>query len=287
MLTFCANSSKHLEPLLKKVGFQIGKIERYNFSDGELYLRIKNDVRGQRVLIVGSTEAPAENLLELIFLTQAVLENGGRPEVFIPYFGYARGDKIENSGEGHRLKQVCALLNTLGAPFKVLDAHSPAVFEYLKNAKQITTMPLLAKRVKKFLKNIKKTIVVAPDYGARERATIFAKHLGTGNILVIKKKRFGPRVKFVKPKADLRGQTVILVDDILDVGGTMFGLAKILYNLGAVRIYAACVHGVFSGQAIKNLAKSKIQKLFITNSFSKKYKSSKIIRIDISELITQ
>ncbi len=285
MLIFTTQSSSHLISALAKIkGVKIGQLERYHFSDGELYVRILGNVKGKKVLIIGGTEAPTENLLELLFLTQAILENGGKPKVFIPYFGYARADKIDNPGEGHRLKLICRLLNNLCVEFRILEPHSPTIFKYLKKSKPLSVMPLLAKVVKKFLSPKNETIVVAPDYGARSRASLFAKHFGIKNILVVKKKRFLSRVKFAKLDIDFKDKTVVLVDDILDTGSTLFGAAKILHNLGAREIYAAVAHGVFSGRASEDLEKSKIKKLFVTNSLFKKLKSAKIIKIDVFKI---
>lgn len=273
--------------LVKNSGLKPVSLERRHFSDGDMYLRLLEPVAGRRVLVASATHAPGENFLELMFLARLIKENGGQPVIFIPYLGYCRSDRVVRPGELFSLRLVADVLNMLDAPVVLLDVHQTRSLRLFKKARHIYALPYLAGALSKaggF--DRARVVIVAPDGGAWRRARELARLLKVKDVVVIRKRRLGnTRVVHEKPDIDLRGRHAIVVDDILDTGTTLYGVARILRRLGARRVTAVITHGMFSGSAMKDFGRSGIDRLYVTDSIGREYRSKKITVVSIAPLL--
>jgi len=254
-------SQKLSTRLAKTLGCKLVKSEVKRFPDGELYVRLRGEVRNQHVVVVQSTCTPQDgNLMELFFILNTARDLGAKKiTAVVPYLAYARQDKRFKPGEAVSLQTVARLLKAAGADRVItLDIHEEhSLRDFPVPAVNLTAMPLLGEYLKKLKLNC--PIVVGGDQGSEIRAKLVAEKLGSSYDYLVKR-RVSPTKVITKPKKlDMRGHDAVIVDDIISTGGTIIEAAKILRREGARKIYAACTHGVFSGNALQKLKKAKIQ----------------------------
>lgn len=295
MLLFSINTNPELtRAVVKAAHLKLGRLEIKNFSDGELYVRPIDKIRGQTVWVLASTMPPSDNLLKILILLNALKTSGAKKiNLIVPYFGYARQDWIDAPNAPLSAKLMADLLATAGTNKVVtFNLHSE------KNVKFFTTplvhlsaYPVLVQYFKK--SRLKNLLIFSPDQGGIRRAEQFAKLYGKKNLAgpigYCKKFRPKPNVAVVTlpKKFNVRGKNIILVDDMIDTAGTLVGAATALHKSGAHAIYAAAAHGVFSGPAISRIKKSPIKQVVITDTFplTRKKKISKIKFVSISSLL--
>jgi ribose-phosphate pyrophosphokinase len=266
-------------------GFKLGKVEIKKLKDGETYVRVLERVPGQKFVVLGSTAQPESNLLELLILINALKENRAKEIILIlPYFGYARQDKVDKPGAPLSAKLMVNILKLAGVN-KVLavDLHSEKVVRFWgKSLKYLSALPVLAQILKSKIKG-QNWLVIAPDKGAKKRATAVAKILGL-NVLVAKKYRPRQNVAEVRGiNADLTDQNLIVVDDMVDTAGTLVALVNELKAKGAAKIYCLITHALLSDPAISRLKSSRIDQLIVSDSIpllpEKKIKKIKVISL--------
>jgi len=291
MLLFSANTNPDLaRNLAKTARLKLGRLEIKNFSDGELYVRPKEKIRGQVVWVIVSTMPPSDNLVKLLILLNALKTSGAKKiNLIIPYFGYARQDWIDQPNAPLSAKLMPDLLAVAGAD-KIFTFNLHGV----QNEKfftvplvHLSAYPVLTEYFRKM--RLPNLMIFSPDQGGIHRAEQFAKIYGhrnlAGPIGYCKKFRPKPNVAVVTlpKKFDVRGKNIILVDDMIDTAGTLVGAADALHRAGAKNIYAAAAHGVFSGPAIARIKKSPIKQVIVTDTFplpkEKKIPKIKIISV--------
>ncbi len=265
--------------IAKELGQKLGRIEFRKFSDGEIWLRYKEDIKGRDIFIIQSFPSPAENLLELLLMIDAAKNSSARRiTAVIPYFGYARQDKKDQPGTPVSAELITNLIRTAGADrILTIDIHSDRVLKFFKSpAENLSADMIFIKEIKKHLPKLPKDLVVlAPDAGSVKMARSFAASLGNCGIAVIDKERQKlNQVKIKKISGKIKNKSVIIVDDIIDTGNTLIAAAEIAKKKAAKKIYACVTHPLFFGKAIEKINKSSISKLFITDtlpfSFGKK-----------------
>ncbi|HRY63670.1 MAG TPA: ribose-phosphate diphosphokinase [Patescibacteria group bacterium] len=246
-----------------------GKCIISHYKDGEILVHIDEKIKGQKVYVLGSTFPPAENMLELIILINALKANGaGKITVLIPYFGYGKQDRKKYSGDAMSAKLMAKIIEDAGAgEIVALDLHSRQVAEYFRvKITELKAQELFVEKIKKL--KLKDLVVLAPDMGADERSKKFAQALGVKNLANIEKHR--PHVdeaKITKFTGEVKDKNIIIVDDLSQTGGTLIQAAKILKAKGAKDIYVALTHLVATGPVVANLRQEKnIKKIFTTNS---------------------
>ena len=285
MLLFSINTNPDLARAIARLAhLKLGRLEIKTFADGELYVRLKDKVRGQVVWVFGSTMPPTDNLVKLLILLNALKTSGAKKiNLIIPYFSYGRQDHIDQPGAPLTAKLMADLIAAAGASrIVVIDLHSQKIADFFKiPAVHLNAIPLFAK----YFKKIKKLVVISPDKGGEKRAATLSKLLHASTI-TLSKTRPRPNVvaKIILPDGvDIQNKNIVIIDDLIDTAGTICQAAKLLKKHGAKNIYAAAAHGVFSGPAISRIKKSPIKQVLITDTFplppQKKLKKIKIISV--------
>ncbi len=266
---FSGNSNRALaEEIARYLQMPLMKTEVGVFSDGEVRVEIEENTRGADTFVIQSTCPPVNNnLMELLVMIDALRRASARRiTAVIPYYGYARQDRKVKPRVPITAKLVANLIATAGADrILVMDLHAAQIqgFFDIPVDHLFAAPTLIGYFSKKGLKNL---VVVAPDPGAVERAAAFAKRLRTP-LAIIDKRRTEPGVaKVFNVIGDVKGKDTVLVDDMIDTGGSVIESAQILNERGAKSIYVSCTHPVFSGEAIKHLEKSLIKEVVVANT---------------------
>lgn len=290
---FTGNSNIELaQEVAKYAGIPLGDAEVFKFSNDNTFVKINENVRGADTYIIQSTCYPVnDNLMELLIMIDALRRaSAQRINCVIPIFGYARSDKKDQPRVPITAKLVANLLTTAGADRIVaMDLHSDQIQGFFDiPVDHLHSMPIFVRYFTANL-NLKDAVVVSPDTGGTARARALAARLNLG-LAIGDKRRVGnvDKSEILNIIGDVNGKTAILFDDIIDTGGSLCKMANALIAKGAKKVYAACAHGVLSGNAIANLENSPIEKLFITNSVplsEEKMKCKKIVQLSIAELL--
>jgi len=265
---FTGNSNIELvRKISEKLNTPIGKSVVKNFSDGEINVEIDESVRGMDVFVIQSICAPVNNnLMELLILIDALRRaSSERITAVLPYYGYARQDRKVSPRAPITAKLVADLITTAGASrILAVDLHAGQIQGFFNiPVDHLFAAPVLLD----YLKHLKNDIViVSPDAGGVERARAYAKRLNT-SLAIIDKRREAPNVSQVMNIiGDVSGMVAVLVDDLVDTGGTLVRAAYALVEKGAKAVYACCTHPVFSGRAVEVLEESPIKEMIVTDT---------------------
>ncbi len=287
MYLFSLSNTKNLaQKIHQKTKFNLGKYDKKIFSNGEIYLQLKNKVRGQTVYVLGSNYLPHDNLIEFLILINALKENGAKKIIaIIPYFSYARQDKTDQSGAPITAKLIADLFKKAGIKqFVTIDIHSNKNQKFLgPNIINLDPLNIFADYIKKNI-SLNDTIIVAPDNGASPRAKKLAKLLNNLPILVLQKTRPKQNVaKILEFKKNITGKNIIITDDMIDTAGTITAACQELKEHKVKNINIFATHGILSGPAIKRIQKAPIKKVIITDTYpipnDKKIQKIKILPI--------
>ncbi|MBM4352000.1 MAG: ribose-phosphate pyrophosphokinase [Deltaproteobacteria bacterium] len=265
---FTGNSNIHLvEEIARDLGTAMGKSMVKNFSDGEINVEINESVRGMDVFVVQSICHPVNNnLMELLILIDALKRaSAERITAVLPYYGYARQDRKVSPRAPISAKLLADLITTAGASrILTVDLHAGQIQGFFNiPVDHLFAAPVLLEYLKKLKNDL---VIVAPDAGGVERARAYAKRLNT-SLAIIDKRREGPNVSQVMNIiGDVEGMIAILVDDLVDTGGTLARAAYALMEKGAKTVYACCTHPVLSGKAVEIISKSPIEEMIVTNT---------------------
>jgi ribose-phosphate pyrophosphokinase len=284
------NTIKLARKICQKTNLKLGGYERKFFSDGEMYLCLKNKVKNQTVYLIGATYQPNDNIIELLMLTNALKINGASQIIaIIPYFGYARQDQIDRPGAPITAQLMGNLLKQAGVnQFITIDIHSQRDQKYLRpNLINLQTLQLFADYFKKNI-NLQNTIVVAPDNGAINRARKLASLLDPLPIIVMQKYR--PKQNTAKVKKfqkNIKGKNIIITDDIIDTAGTITAVCQELKRHQVKNIYICATHGVFSGQARQRLQRASIKQIIVTDTLKQAIGIARLKILSIVPLLTK
>ena len=285
MKLLSGNSNK---PLSKKIAkFLKSKLVNSSirkFSDGEIYTEINENIRGNSIFIIQSISSPAnDNLMELLLCIDALKRSSAKNiTAVIPYFGYARQDRKVVPRTSISAKLVSNLITKAGADRVVtVDLHAGQIQGFFDlPVDNLFSTPIFARHVKKKIKS-KNLICVAPDVGGTERARALGKLLNLGLAIVDKRRPKPGQSQVMNVIGNVKDKTCIIVDDIIDSGGTIIHAAKALKDRGAKEVYVYITHGVLSGDAVKKIKNSVIKNLVITDTIDnlEKVKSAKNIEV--------
>lgn len=259
---------KLAEEVSKLLKVPLTPVEIKHFSDGEIYCRILESVRGCDVYIIQPTSADASlHLMELLIMVDALKRSSPeRVTAVIPYFGYARQDKKTKAREPITAKLVANMIQVAGVDRVIMfDLHVAQVQGFFDiPSDNLDMIPQFAEHI--LNKKLKDIVVVSPDAGGAARARTFAKVLNAP-IAIIDKRRPEPNVAQVENViGDVKGKSAVIVDDIIDTAGSITEAAKILVEHGAKEVYALATHGVLSGPAAERIAKSHLKEAVVTNT---------------------
>jgi len=292
MKLLSGNSNKTLSKKISKVlRTKLVNSSIRKFADGEIYIEINENIRGNSIFIIQSISSPAnDNLMELLLCIDALKRSSAKNiTAVIPYFGYARQDRKVVPRTSISAKLVSNLITKAGADRVVtLDLHAGQIQGFFDiPVDNLFATPIFARHIKKNIKS-KDMICVAPDVGGTERARALGKILDVGLAIVDKRRPAPGKSKVMNIIGNVKNKVCILVDDIIDSGGTIVNAAKALKDRGAKEVYVYITHGVLSGEAVKKIQKSNIKKLVITDSIdnNNRVKSSRNIEVlTISNLL--
>jgi len=247
----------------------LGQATVDTFSDGESKVEVKENVRGGDIFVIQSTSAPGNNnLMELLLMLDAFKRaSAERITAVIPYYGYARQDRKVAPRVPISAKLVADLITTAGASrILTMDLHSGQIQGFFNiPVDNLYATPVLIQYIKRRL-NRHQVTIVSPDAGGVERARDFATRLNA-SLAIIDKRRSGPNVVAeMNIIGEVKGQTAILLDDMVDTAGTLTMAAEALRKAGAKKILACCTHPVLSGPAIQKITASPLEELIVTNS---------------------
>ena len=254
------------------------------FADGEIYIEINENIRGNSIFIIQSISSPAnDNLMELLLCIDALKRSSAKNiTAVIPYFGYARQDRKVVPRTSISAKLVSNLITKAGADRVVtVDLHAGQVQGFFDiPVDNLFCTPIFARHVKKNIKS-RNIICVAPDVGGTERARALGKSLDVGLAIVDKRRPAPGKSQVMNVIGNVKDKTCIIVDDIIDSGGTIINSAKALKDRGAKEVYVYITHGVFSGESVKKIQQSAIKKLIITDSIDNQIRVNKAKNIEI------
>ena len=254
------------------------------FADGEIYVEINENIRGNSIFIVQSVSSPAnDNLMELLLCIDALKRSSAKNiTAVIPYFGYARQDRKVVPRTSISAKLVSNLITKAGADRIVtVDLHAGQIQGFFDiPVDNLFATPIFARHARKKIKS-KKIVCVAPDVGGTERARALGKLLGVGLAIVDKRRPKPGQSQVMNVIGDVKNQTCIIVDDIIDSGGTIVNAAKALKERGAKEVYVYITHGVLSGDAVKKIKNSVIKNLVITDTIDNISKTKNVKNIEV------
>ena len=254
------------------------------FSDGEIYVEINENIRGNSIFIIQSISSPAnDNLMELLLCIDALKRSSAKNiTAVIPYFGYARQDRKVVPRTSISAKLVSNLITKAGADRVVtVDLHAGQIQGFFDiPVDNLFATPIFARHIKKKIKS-KKIICVAPDVGGTERARALGKLLNVGLAIVDKRRPKPGQSQVVNVIGDVKDKTCVIVDDIIDSGGTIVNAAKALKARGAKEVYVYITHGVLSGEAVKKIKNSVIKNLVITDTINNVEKTKNVKNIEV------
>lgn len=245
-----------------------GNMKAYNFSDGEIFCQIDENVRGSDVFIVQPTCRPVnENLLELLIMLDAFKRSSAsRVTAVVPYYGYARQDKKDRPRVPITSKLVADLLSKAGADrLLTMDLHAAQIQGFFDiPVDHLFAAPVLLEAIREL--EIPDLLIVSPDAGGVERARAIAKRLNAGLAIVDKRRVGANEAEILHVIGDVRGRNCLIIDDIIDTAGTLIKTVEALKEKGAERVLATGIHGVLSGPALDRLEASPLERVLVSNT---------------------
>ena len=254
------------------------------FSDGEIYIEINENIRGNSIFIIQGISSPAnDNLMELLLCIDALKRSSAKNiTAVIPYFGYARQDRKVVPRTSISAKLVSNLITKAGADRIVtVDLHAGQIQGFFDiPVDNLFATPIFSRHIKRKIKS-KNLICVAPDVGGVERARALGRKLDIGLAIIDKRRPAPGKSQVMNVIGNVKGKTCIIVDDIIDSGGTIINAAEALIKRGAKEVHVYITHGVLSGESVEKIRKSKIKNLVVTDTIDNSNKVKKARNIEI------
>lgn len=271
------------------LGLELSETLIRNFSDGEIWVKFNDNVRGVDLFVLQSTFAPADNIMELLMMIDAAKRaSAKRVTAVIPYFGYARQDRKDQPRVALTAKLISNMIERSGADRIItIDLHSSQIQGFFDiPMDHLYASPVLIRAIKKL--NLDPIAFAAPDVGGAKTARSYAKRFGGDLILVDKRRPQHNVAEIMHIIGDVKDKNIVIVDDMIDTGTTFVNCAEALMDKGASSIHGVCVHPVFSGSALDKIdASAAIKKVFVTDTIPLKRHSDKIDIVSVAELLAE
>mgnify|MGYP001422622273 FL=1 len=285
MKLLTGNSNKNLSQKISKfLKTKLVHSSIRKFSDGEIYIEINENIRGNSIFLLQSVSSPAnDNLMELLLCIDALKRSSAKNiTAVIPYFGYARQDRKVAPRTSISAKLVSNLITKAGADRIVtVDLHAGQIQGFFDiPVDNLFATPIFSRHIKKNIKG-RNLICVSPDVGGVERTRALARKLDIGIAIIDKRRPTPGKSQVMNVIGNVNNKTCIIVDDIIDSGGTIVNAAQALINRGAKEVHVYITHGVLSGEAVEKIKKSKIKKLVITDTIDNSSKVKKAKNIEV------
>jgi ribose-phosphate pyrophosphokinase len=273
------------EKIAESIGVKLGALELKRFSDGEIWVKFGENIRGREVFLIQSTNPPAENLIELLIMIDAARRaSAKRITAIIPYFGYARQDRKDQPRVSITAKLMANLITEAGADrVMTMDLHASQIQGFF----DLPVDHLYGSSIfLEYLSDLSDNLsVVSPDVGGIKIARAYAKMLHSGLIVIDKRRPKQNLAEVMNIIGEVEGKDILLVDDLIDTAGTFVGAAKALKEKGAKKIYGAVTHPLLSGPAFDRLNSGDIEKLFVTDTINfDEHACDRIVKISAAPL---
>ena len=296
-IIFSISGNKKLaKEVAEATNSELGRVYKKTFADGEIMVKSGSDVKGKDVVILQTTSKDVnEELFSLLLLLDSINRAGAKSiKLFMPYFAYSRQERVSWTNEPVSCEVVARIVDTGNFDdLTCLDLHHPIIEKFFKHKiKNKPTTSLFAKYYDEYLRthkiNKEDVVVVSPDHGSNLRVEMLAKELGGLGIVILDKVRPQPnRAEHLDIDGKLvKGKTCILIDDIIDTGGTVASASKLLHEKGAQNVLVSATHAVLSRGCWNRLKKAKVEDLVVTNTIEKKL-DKRIKVLDILPLILE
>ncbi|MEC7729662.1 MAG: ribose-phosphate pyrophosphokinase [Candidatus Neomarinimicrobiota bacterium] len=276
MKIFSGRSNPALsERIASSLGRELGAISIKTFSDGELWIKFEENIRGHDVFLIQSTNSPSENIIELALMADAAVRaSAGRVTAVIPYFGYGRQDRKDQPRVPISSRVMIDIVTAMGINRIItMDLHSTQIQGFTKIPfDHLYSRMVLLDAIKKEGFDPENSAVLAPDIGSAAISQAYAKRLGM-HFALIDKRRYAPNQAAISHLiGELKDKNVLIIDDMIDTAGTTVNAAEAAMEQGAKSVTAIATHGVLSGPALDRLRESSIRKIIITDTIETKEK---------------
>ena len=273
----CTQSSVLSEKIAKSFGSEIGKVNFSHYSDGEYQPSFEESVRGARLFLIGSTHPSSENLMELLLMIDAAKRASARHiTAVIPYFGWARQDRKDKPRVPIGAKLIAKLLETAGATRIItMDLHADQIQGFFeKPVDHLYASTIFIPYILSL--NLDGLTIASPDMGGSKRAYAYSRFLESNVVICYKQRKKANVIDHMELIGDVKDKNVIIVDDLIDTGGTLTKAADLMIERGAKSVRAVCTHALLSGDAFQRIEKSQLKELIVTDSIPQTKKSKKI-----------
>lgn len=291
LMIFSGNANPALaQEICAYLGVKLGDATVSSFSDGEIRVKIEQNVRGADIFVVQSSCEPVnDSLMELLIMIDALKRSSAnRITAVIPYFGYARQDRKDQPRVPISAKLVADLISTAGTDrVLTMDLHAGQIQGFFNvPVDHLYALPVLLDYITK--KKVSDLVIVSPDAGGVERARAFAKRL-QANLAIIDKRREGPnQTQIMNIIGDVQGKSALLLDDMIDTAGTIVQGAQACADKGAREVWTACTHAVLSGPALERIQQSCLSQVVVTNTIPLRGKDqlcTKLYQLSVAPLL--
>ncbi|WP_340914298.1 ribose-phosphate pyrophosphokinase [Polaribacter butkevichii] len=273
----CRQSTVLAEKIAKEYNTTLGKVKTTYFSDGEFQPAFEESVRGRRVFIIGSTFPNADNLMEMLLMLDAAKRASARHiTAVMPYFGWARQDRKDQPRVAIGAKLVANLLQSAGATrIMTMDLHADQIQGFFEKPVDHLFASTIFMPYINSLK-LDNLTIASPDMGGSKRAYAYSKHLQCDVVICYKQRIKANQIGHMELIGDVKGKNVILVDDMIDTGGTLAHAANLMMERGALSVRAICTHPILSGGAYEKIEDSGLTELIVSDTIPLKKATSKI-----------
>ena len=273
----CRQSMDLAKTIAKEYNTELGNIEITYFSDGEFQPAFEESVRGRRVFIIGSTFPNSDNLMEMLLMLDAAKRASARHiTAVMPYFGWARQDRKDKPRVAIGAKLVAKLLEAAGATrIMTMDLHADQIQGFFERpVDHLFASSIFMPYIESL--NLDNLTIASPDMGGSKRAYAYSKHLHADVVICYKQRKKANVIGHMEVIGDVVGKNIILVDDMIDTGGTLTHAANLMKERGAKSVRAICTHPILSGGAYEKIENSALTELIVSDTIPLKKNTSKI-----------
>lgn len=281
----CSESTQLAEKIATAYGAKLGKVSFSKYSDGEFQPSFEESVRGSRVFIIGSTHPNADNLMEMLLMLDAAKRASARHiTAVIPYFGWARQDRKDKPRVPIGAKLAAKLLEVAGATRIItMDLHADQIQGFFeKPVDHLYASTMFLPYIQEL--NLSDLTIASPDMGGSKRAYAYSKYLESDVVICYKQRKKANVIDHMEVIGNVENKNVVLVDDMIDTGGTLAKAADMMLQKGAKSVRAVITHAILSGNAYRNIENSKLLELIVTDSIPLRKEDKKIKVLSCAKL---